>query len=51
MRYLPVGLLVAVVMLVEMLTLIGVRARTVRASSVAGRAESRRRSAGSILSA
>jgi len=28
-RYLPVGLLVAVVMLVEMLTLIGVRARTV----------------------
>ncbi|HLT43096.1 MAG TPA: NADH-quinone oxidoreductase subunit J [Luteimonas sp.] len=28
-RYLPVGLLVAVVMLVEMLTLIGVKARTV----------------------
>ncbi len=28
-RYLPVGLIVAVVMLVEMLTLIGVRARTV----------------------
>jgi NADH-quinone oxidoreductase subunit J len=28
-RYLPVGLLVAVVMLIEMLTLIGVKARTV----------------------